>query len=58
MTVPATIDPKFVNVTIDSPTTVDALTTYLFTIFIQNPIPMGGTIRVRIPPTVGATYLT
>ena len=42
----------------DAPTTVDAQTTYLFTIFVNNPIPRGGAIRVIIPPEVGVASLT
>lgn len=30
----------------------------MFTLFINNPIPKGGNIRVLIPSEVGATYLT
>lgn len=55
MTTPATLPATMASVIIEAPTTVDALTTYLFQIFVQNPIPMGGTIRIRIPPTIGAT---
>ena len=58
MTMEATLPSSQVKVIINAPTTVDSLTTYLFQLFINNPIPMGGSIRVRIPPTVGAGSLT
>ncbi len=58
MLTPATLPNTMASVIIEAPTTVDALTTYLFQIFVQNPIPTGGTIRIRIPSTIGAAYLT
>ncbi len=58
MSIPATLPTSQVKVYIDAPNTVDAITTYLFTLFINNPVPKDGAIRVKIPSTVGATYLT
>lgn len=58
MSTAATIPSDQVKVIIDSPTTVDAITTYLFTIFISNPVPMGGNIIIRIPSQVGPNSLT
>ena len=58
MSIPATLPSSQVKVIVDSPTSVDATTTYLFTLFISNPIPVGGNIRVRIPSQVGPNSLT
>ena len=49
MSEPGILDTSLVSVIIDSPSTIDAVTSYLFTLFIKNPVPMGGKIRVRIP---------
>jgi hypothetical protein len=54
MSQPGILDSKLVSVIIDAPATVDAVTSYLFTLFIQNPLPKDGKIRVRIPPSVGS----
>jgi hypothetical protein len=53
MSQPGILPSNLVSVIIDAPSTVDAVTSYLFTLFIQNPLPMGGKIRVRIPSSVG-----
>jgi len=53
MSLPGILPSSLVSVIIDAPSTVDAVTSYLFTLFIQNPLPMGGKIRVRIPTSVG-----
>lgn len=58
MTTPATLTNPQVTLTVDSPQTVEAKTTYLFGIFINNPLPKGGIIRILVPPEVGVTYLT
>ncbi len=49
MSQPGILDKSLVDVIIDAPATVDSVTSYLFTLFIKNPVPMGGKIRVRIP---------
>jgi len=49
MSEPGILDRSLVDVIVDAPATVDAVTSYLFTLFIKNPVPMGGKIRVRIP---------
>ena len=58
MTTAGTIPITDVKLTVDAPTTVDAQTTYLFQIFVSNPLPIGASIRIRIPPTLGVTTLT
>jgi hypothetical protein len=50
---PGILDTTLVSVIIDAPATVDAVTSYLFTLFVKNPVPIGGKIRIRIPPSIG-----
>lgn len=44
MLMPGTLPSSQVTVIINPPTTVDAITSYLFTLFVSNPIPVGGKI--------------
>lgn len=57
MLTPGTLASSQVTVIINPPTTVDAITSYLFTLFVSNPIPEGGNIEVIIPPTITASGL-
>jgi len=44
MLTPGTLSSSQVQVIINQPATVDAITSYLFTLSVNNPIPVGGKI--------------